>query len=233
MWKGFNDLQSCYPELAKQWNYAKNVGLLPEEVTSSSGLKVWWILPYDDPNTGKHFDFEWKATVASRTGSKAGCPYLTGGAVWPGYNDLQTLFPELARQWHLNKNDGLTPDKVIASSTRKAWWILPYDEQETGEHFEFEWEASIASRTDLGAGCPYLAGKAVWPKYNDLETKEPRLAKELDEKRNRGKTAYNIYYRSSKKVWWKCPECGSSWRASVYHRAVDGSGCPECIKRMR
>lgn len=32
-----------------------------------NGKKVWWYLPYDDPKTGKHFDFEWEASISSRS----------------------------------------------------------------------------------------------------------------------------------------------------------------------
>ena len=36
---------------------------------------MWWLLPYDDQNTGKHFNFEWQAIIYSRN-KGVGCPYL-------------------------------------------------------------------------------------------------------------------------------------------------------------
>ena len=61
--------------MAAQWHPTKNGDLKPTQVTVRAGKKVWWLLPYDDQNTGKHFDFEWKATIASRSAG-IGCPYL-------------------------------------------------------------------------------------------------------------------------------------------------------------
>ena len=49
-----------YPELAMQWHPTKNEGLTPEMVTCGSKKKVWWLLPYDDPETGRHFDLSGK-----------------------------------------------------------------------------------------------------------------------------------------------------------------------------
>lgn len=43
---------------------------------AGSREKVWWYLPYDDPKTGKHFNFEWQAVILNRNRG-SGCPYLT------------------------------------------------------------------------------------------------------------------------------------------------------------
>lgn len=60
---GFNDLATQCPEIAKEWNYAKNGDLKPTEVFAKSGKKVWWIKKYDDPLTGKTFCFEWQSSI--------------------------------------------------------------------------------------------------------------------------------------------------------------------------
>ena len=33
--------------------------------------------------------------------------------------------------------------------------------------------------------------------------------------------------RKGREVWWFCPECGVSWRATVAERE-EGGGCPAC-----
>ena len=48
------------PILASEWHPSKNGTLSPSEVSPNSRKRVWWIYPYDDPNTGKHFEFEWE-----------------------------------------------------------------------------------------------------------------------------------------------------------------------------
>ena len=39
--KGFNDLASQKPEIARQWNYARNFGVKPGEVTVVSGKNMY------------------------------------------------------------------------------------------------------------------------------------------------------------------------------------------------
>ena len=134
MKKDFVSLAEARPDLAKEWNYEKNGDLKPEDVSCGSGKKVWWKLPYDVPDDypvehlrGKHFEFEWEAAIYSRHNGKNGCPYLSGKAVWSGFNDLATINPELTAQWHPTKNGNLKPTQVTANAQKKVWWKLPYE----------------------------------------------------------------------------------------------------------
>ena len=244
VWKGFNDLQTVNPELAQQWHTAKNRNLKPTQVTSNSHRKVWWILSYDIPCDypiehlrGKHFDFEWESTIAHRNNGRD-CPYLNGKAVWPGFNDIATINPELAAQWHPVKNGNLKPTKVTIGSKKKVWWILPYDvpddypiEHLRGKHFDFEWKASANERNYNG--CPYFSGKAIWEGFNDLQTVNPTLAKEWHPTKNRGLKSTQVTVNSNRKVWWLLSyedhKTGKyfnfEWQATVYSRN-QGVGCP-------
>ena len=232
VWPGFNDLATKYPNLAEEWHPTKNGDLTPEQVTAQSNKKVWWYYPYDDPDTGEHFDFEWETKVCSRTKDNSGCPFLTGHAVWPGFNDLATLYPELAKEWHPIKNGALTPDKIYGKAKKKVWWYLPYDDPDTGEHFDFEWQSSIAVRIE-GNGCPYLSGHAVWPGFNDLATTNPDLAKEWHPTKNGNLSPRDVTAHASAKVWWfkeyDDPVTNEhyefEWRERITNRS-NGAGCP-------
>ena len=234
VWPGFNDLRTKYPDIAAQWHPTKNGDLTPDTVVAGSRAYAWWFLPYDDPDTGKHFEFEWEAKIFARTVNHTGCPYLTGKAVWPGYNDLQTKYPEIAAQWHPTKNGDLTPDKVIAGSEKRVWWLLPYDDPETGLHFDFEWEADIGSRTKNNLGCPYLSNSAVWPGYNDLQTKCPEIAAQWHPTKNGDLTPDKVLAGSHEHAWWFLPyddpETGRhfdfEWETSINARTSSNTGCP-------
>ena len=126
MKKDFVSLAEARPDLAKEWNYEKNGDLKPEDVSCGSGKKVWWKLPYDvpddypvEPLRGKRFEFEWEAAIYSRYNGKNGCPYLSGKAVWPGFNDLATINPELVAQWHPTKNGNLKPTQFAANAKKR------------------------------------------------------------------------------------------------------------------
>ena len=234
VWPGYNDLATRYPEIAAQWHLTKNGSLTPAQVTPGSNKKVWWFLPYDDPATGKHFDFEWEAKIVSRTFNGRGCPYLSSQAVWPGYNDLATRHPEIAAQWHPTKNGTLTPDQVVSRSNKKAWWYLPYDDPATGKHFDFEWEATIHNRTVGKTECPYPVNQAAWPGYNDLATRYPEIAAQWHPTRNGNLTPDQVTPGSDIKVWWYLPyddpitgkHFDFEWEARIRSRTIQKYGCP-------
>ena len=232
VWIGYNDLASLYPEIAMQWHPAKNGRLRPENVTVCSGKKVWWYLPYDDPETGKHFDFEWEECVYARTGQNSGCPFISSHRAWPGYNDLASLYPEIAMQWHPTKNGKLSPEDVTAGSKKRVWWCLSYDDPETGKHFEFEWKAYVYKRTGRNDGCPYISSHKVWPGYNDLASRYPEIAAQWHPSKNGKKTPKDVYKHSKDKYWWLCPICGKAWRGSVKGRTVFGVECSVCRNHL-
>ena len=83
--------------------------------------------------------------------SGSGCPYCAGRKVLPGFNDLATLEPKIAAQWHPTLNGGLTPDGVTVGCHRKVWW------QCQEGHV---WKAAIYSRAGpQKCGCPICAGR--------------------------------------------------------------------------
>ena len=132
--KGKNDLKTANPALANEWNYEKNSGLTPAEVTPNSGQRLWW-------KCGA--GHEWQARVADRNKGK-GCPYCAGQKVLRGYNDLQTVNPALSREWNYERNDNLRPNAFTANSNEKVWWKCRKGH---------EWQATISHRNN-GRGCP-------------------------------------------------------------------------------
>lgn len=132
-----NSLLNYDPQLLKEWNYKRNNNLKPENFTAGSSKSVWWVC---------RFGHEWQAPIYSRKNGN-GCPYCSGRKVLKGENDLQTVNPDLAKEWNYEKNDGLTPDEVTAGSERTVWWKC------SNGH---EWQAKIYNRNN-GRGCPLCA----------------------------------------------------------------------------
>ena len=117
-----------------EWNYEKNGDLNPLELTAFSNRKVWWKCEKGH---------EWEAKIQNRSNG-TNCPYCSGKQVLKGFNDLATLYPEVAKEWHPTKNENLKPCDVAPQSHRKVWWKC-----EKGH----EWQATIADR-NAGRGCP-------------------------------------------------------------------------------
>lgn len=192
------------PELASQW--ASINALSPSNVSCGSHKKVWWVC--EKGHT-------WEATVKNRALIGSGCPYCEHRAVLKGYNDLQTINPELAGTW--SPNNSLNPSDVSPYSNTEVLWIC-----ENGH----EWSARVADRSE-GHGCPYCAGHKVWRGYNDLATTHPDLLSEWSDK-NKGISPETITYKNRSNVWWRCSKCGNDYQAVVYARA-NGRICPFCI----
>ncbi len=223
VWPGFNDLATKCPELKDQFHPTKNGKLTAYDITPySNNDEIWWIYPYDDPVTGKHFDFEWQSAPATRMITR-GCPFISNQKVWPGYNDLKTKFPEIAKEWDYKKNKG-KPEDYMPNSRELVWWRYPYDDPETGNHYDFSWQSRITNRVQDNSGCPYLSNNAVWEGYNDLASKRPDLAEEWDYEKNKGVTPNKITLCSGYKRWWKCSRCGKSMYISPAKRAK-GQNC--------
>lgn len=201
-----NSVLLLNPELATEWNYERNGELKPEFFAANSGKKVWWKCSKGH---------EWQAVIAIRN-KGIGCPYCSGRRVIKGENDLQTVNPNLAKEWHYEKNEGLTPCDVLPNSEKKAWWKCSEGH---------EWQAMIGNR-HKGRGCPYCAGRRVLIGYNDLTATNPELAFEWHPTKNGSLSPTMVYSGSNKKVWWKCDK-GHEWQASIYHRSR-GNGCPIC-----
>lgn len=231
---GVNDLTTTYPDLVKEWDYTKNGSLKPEDLTAGSNKKVWWILPYDDPKTGRHFDFSWNASVNSRTKRGYKCPYLSGKLIQPGFNDLATTHPKLVQEWDYIKNGDLTPEQVTAGSPKKIWWFLIYDDPISGKQFDFSWQEKISNRTHFDYGCPYFSGNAIWFGFNDLATTHPELIKEWNFKKNGKLQPKDVTEFSRKSVWWQYPyddpvtnkHFDFEWKDTVVHRTKEDRGCP-------
>lgn len=121
-----------------------------------SGRKIWWKC---------NKEHVWQESIRARV-RKRTCPYCDNTRVWPNCNDLATTHPQLAKQWHSDKNGTLSPTNILAHSTKKVWW------RGTCGHV---WCSEVRSRV-RGYGCPVCDGKQVDSQTNSLLTKIPSVA---------------------------------------------------------
>lgn len=193
---GFNDLSHLFPDIAKEAD-----GWDPKLVS---------------PGTKKKYAFKcihghkWVTSVYLRTVRGLGCPYCSGQKILRGFNDLDSVSPDIATQ-----ADGWDPTKYFWASTKVLPWVC-----ELGH----KWSTSVKHRTKSASGCPVCSGRTTVPGFNDLATKHPDLSLEA--------TDWNPseYSSSSQKiVEWKCRE-GHLWKARISNRAYLNRGCPTCSK---
>ncbi|WP_051145372.1 zinc-ribbon domain-containing protein [Butyrivibrio fibrisolvens] len=134
-------------------------------------------------------------------------------------DSLAFLMPYLVEEWVYELNDDKKPENYTCGSHQKVFWRC-----EKG----YVWEAEIKGRVK-GNGCPYCSGNKVLTGYNDFAARCQDKMKMWNYEKNTNIQPDQIYYRSSKKIWWKCDN-GHEWEARV--RAIStGSGCIYCNKQ--
>jgi hypothetical protein len=195
------------PELAKEWDFERNQPLTPESVFAKSGKKVWWKCKNNHT---------YDARIQARNGGN-NCPYCSGHRVCSD-NCLDTIYPELAKEWNYKKNGKLTPKDVSCGSRKKVWWTC---------NVGHTWIASIKTRS-YGHGCPYCSNKMA-SNETCLATKNPKLTKEWHPIKNGELTPYDVLTHSGKKIWWIC-NMGHEWETTIANRSK-GHNCPYCSGR--
>jgi rubrerythrin len=203
------NLEIEFPEVARQWDYSKNLKN-PEDYLDRSGKKVWWKCD---------LGHSWEATIVNRTVKKSGCPICRA---------LDKKFhhhhPDLKEEYDMDKNKEKW-EKVTRKSTDGYWWICP----DCGLSYKMN-----AKFRDNGRSCPECNPKK--PKLEKtLAYKEPEVAAEWHPTLNGNLTPEHVTAYCQKKVWWKCKEDPFHvWEASIHNRTSGKrTGCPECRELKR
>lgn len=142
-----NSLAGAAPAVAREWHPTKNGDRKPRDFYRNSLVRVWWRCSRDPTH-------EWENTIVARAKSGSGCPYCDGRAAGPN-TSLAALHPNIAAEWHPEKNAPLTPDAVVPGAAATVWWRCGLGH---------EWRARVFERTAKGRGCRqcFLAKHRIW-----------------------------------------------------------------------
>lgn len=198
--------------LANEWHPTKNGELRFGELSYGSGKKVWWLGPCGH---------EWKSEYRSRTTKGAGCPVCSGHLIVSGINDLATIYPEIASEWHPTKNGGTRPEQCASTTSRLVWWLGSCGH---------EWKSSVSGRTYMRSGCPYCSSRKLLTGFNDLKARFPEVAAEWNPSRNGDISPESVSPGSTTSYWWIC-RLGHPWKARAVDRTHGANGCPICSGR--
>ncbi|MDP3661737.1 MAG: zinc-ribbon domain-containing protein [bacterium] len=134
-------------------------------------------------------------------------------------NNLTVTHAFLAREY--DSENSLPVTKVRAISCQLVWWKC----SECG----YKWRTRPKNRTEQGYNCPSCSALIAFYK-NNLGIKAPHLAEEYSYRNILAPNRFN--WRSTKKVWWICNECGYEWMALGWGRSSDRCGCPVCTPKQ-
>ncbi len=200
--KGVSDLKTVSPHIAAQWNYMKNGVLRPEDVSSGSGKKVWWICSQGH---------EWKATIKSR--GVVGCPICS--------RERATNKTRKPAELFVNQVAEKCPDvEVIGHYINNTTSVLCKCKA-CGN----EWMANPRSlmRSSQCPKCSYLR------RANDHKKAHTQFIHELYEI-NPNIEITGSYENANTRLRCKCLVCGNEWMAQP-HNLLHNHGCPRCAKK--
>jgi len=189
---GKNDLKSQFPEVAKE-----AYGWDPTTTTAGSDQKKDW-------KCSKGHTYS--SAVNNRTNG-TGCPFCAGRKVLKGFNDLQSHYPDIAKEAY-----GWDPTTVVTGTHQKKDWRC-----KEGHIYS----SAVNNRTN-GKGCPFCAGRKVLKGFNDLQSHYPDIAAEAY-----GWDPTTTTAGSNQKKDWKCSK-GHTYSSIVNERTSKGNGCPFC-----
>lgn len=206
-------LQNLRSDLAAQWSSENDRPA--NSVTLRSNYKALW------NGTCGH---QWRATVASRTGSlksqPTGCPVCANVLIVPEINSFEALQPLLMQEWDWEANDVLPSDISEKSSALRSWKCSKHGHPYT---------ASPSARVVRGQGCPYCAGKKVLAEFNDLGTVMPKMAAQWHPTKNGSVTPQMVTRASNFRATWRCDvEPTHEWTVRVCDRFTYTTDCPHC-----
>lgn len=194
------------PDMASLWGSNNDDQALEKGIWSND--KAWWVC--------KKHNVEYETTIYYKIRNPNSCSVCNGSKVFAGINDLEFVFPEIAKEWHPNKNNS-SPSEVKYTSSKKAWWMC-----KNGH----EWETRISHRTHSKSqsNCPQCNIGGAKP-VEVISDKDDDLKKMFVSSPNGD--ANSVSRKSSVKALWKCQK-DHQWQCSPRWF----NGCPYCGNRV-
>ena len=181
-----------FPDIAKEWHPSKNKPLTPNSVAPFSEKSVWWKCKKGH---------EWEALIKLRSeGYKICkvCETKEKASKLKKYN-LETEFPDIAKEWHPSKNGSAKPSDFTPKNQNFVWWKCKKGH---------EWNQKISRRTSKEQTCKSC---------KSILYSHPEIAKEWHPTKNGKKDVLDFSYGSEEYVWWIDDE-GFEWESSCLKR---------------
>lgn len=208
--KGENDLESQYPDLAKEFDIKKNKTTPQNMIINSSDPDTSWICPEGH---------EFRRSVASRINQFRECPVCNRTIVVKGINDYQHANPKIVDVWDFEKNDR-TPDEISDRCNYKFHYKC-----NKGHHFACVLSTIKANDFE----CLVCSNKVIVPGINSLADTDFLLSKEFSSKETRKPTEFAK--DSAYSPLWKCTVCNNDYHWPIRDREPGNVNCPFCNNR--
>jgi len=208
---GFNDVATTDPQMIEKFSH--NSPYSPTDVTRGSKRRALFLCDKGH---------EYEQIIKNAVILNRGCPYCSGYLKKVGYNDLQTSYPEIAEEYHIDNDIPVESIWGVAIEDYRinAKWVCRHNNKHV-------WESSLYHRISEKKleACPYCRGVINENGVNDLETLYPLLKNEWSDNNEKPLSAYT--YQSCYKALWECDK-GHEWNAYIFHRTNGNGRCIIC-----
>ena len=191
------------PDLLKQWHYERNRGINPETLRCSSRRKVFWTCKAHGP---------WSAGIDDRVHLGTECPICAWeerrGCSHPKRGLVKDDFPDVWRQIHRSRNEGIHVSSLTCGSHKKLVWLCQENKESRleGCKCEHAWKAWVHNRCAKvkrrQAGCPFCSGRAVGECLS-IAKLQPELMQYWCSSLNGKLDPKATGVASNKRVWWE------------------------------
>lgn len=229
-------LSILYPDIASEWDYAKNKSL-PGYVCWNSKRHYYWLCEHGHSYTATPLD-----RIEDMKNCRKSCPQCKKHTD-PKY--LKVSYPEIAKEWDESNNIKGIVD-ITCKNAKGCYWLCSEGHS---------YKASPLSRIKLFElnieACPKCRNKNVrivtrkpksnsivtrMPKSNSIAIMYPELLSEWDYERNNMTCAPEQTSSTSKKAFrWICKNGHTYWQSPydrVEHHKNGTESCPHCKKKI-
>lgn len=149
----------------------------------------------------------------------ARCPVCSTRLIQPGINDLKSTHPDVAREFDVAMNFGLTASDISASSRTKYNWRCP---------FGHSYSSTASNRTSAKSKCPVCLQRIVVAGVNDVATTHPHIVATWHPSYLTLVPPSTVTHGSNKVIDWLC-ENEHEYSMRLWER-VSGGGCSQCSR---
>ena len=217
-----DSLEYLYPAVAKLFHPTKNSPLTASTILSTSHKNLWWLCP-DVFDCGCLHEFQSIVKTLVRyisVNGYKGCPFCSNHKHCI-HSSFGGQYPELAKEWHTEKNGNLTPFMVAPKGHDNVWWKCFNIQKCNCSH---DYQTRVQDRTQQNSGCQLCSGSIVCI-HTSLASTHPEVCKSWIVSKNSIKPT-DVLYGSGKIIWWIC-ENNHEFQMTVRNKVI-GFMCYEC-----
>ena len=209
---GYNDLRTMRPDIACEFDEARNSGLTASDIApGDSDVDYFWLCPQEH---------SYLATASNRTSANSTCPVCLNRLIQAGINDIATTHPEIVSELHPSCLAQGVASTEGAGSLASVDWLCAEGH---------EYTMRICDRAKR-PGCPECLTGLRHQSDSRLPQTHPGLSRQWHSTLNGKLKPADFSRGSSHEAFWVCLNGHPPYKQRIERRTA-GYKCPVCSNR--